>query len=613
MEKPPQTIRAELTEALEELATIALAKPGESPTATCPTEAWVQRLCELDALEALDALLDRWYQVNPNVPQVIVRVTSNLIDQLQAASSPVLRKALLRSSLAIRLRPEMWSAIQSVREVFHRLEMAAQNLIDQGAIDHQSIPGSSPAHLSGALVLASALDSRTIMAIQQEAGLSKAEWAVIDGIHQRTALVETPVAQLLRWWGAIAPDDVRAMLNQLWREPTSIVEDPEIYEWALELVRNWLGTAPGEPEQFVLDAAATPDRAVRSEWVHAIGELGGPAGISILFGIAADRQLRLEDPLLVQIAKKSLLRFLFTQRRTLESETVSDGRQWFRLAWMFNPRTRSRADLARSFLGDKFTRLAGAVQHLIRSAASDTAGVAHSSYFELEFIRLNQHVELLLLLSDLFVELPRGIQHFSEALFGLDQTWQEAMRQKVDQKIEEQLNRSVLERIRDNQSLIEWLCSLKLLDRETMLDLIGQLDLRHGQFKSLADREGAVRRVAVPYAELVFQKKLERTLQRRFRAMVRILHVDGLRVHLGAESFQRLEREFGDQMLDWYSLLVGAKNYLTKLHSRFDDANDDFLYEEDSLRREVELRQLSVLSRSLGLDAEWRALSKAWH
>lgn len=278
MEKPPQTIRAELTEALEELATIALAKPGESPTATCPTETWVQRLCELDALEALDALLDRWYQVNSNVPQVIVRVTSNLIDQLQAASSPVLRKALLRSSLAIRLRPEMWSAIQSVREVFHRLEMAAQNLIDQGAIDHQSIPGSSPANLSGAMVLASALDSRTIMAIQQEAGLSKAEWAVIDGIHQRTALVETPVAQLLRWWGAIAPDDVRAMLNQLWREPTSIVEDPEIYEWALELVRNWLGTAPGEPEQFVLDAAATPDRAVRSEWVHAIGELGGLPG-----------------------------------------------------------------------------------------------------------------------------------------------------------------------------------------------------------------------------------------------------------------------------------------------------------------------------------------------
>jgi hypothetical protein len=279
---------------------------------------------------------------------------------------------------------------------------------------------------------------------------------------------------------------------------------------------------------------------------------------------------------------------------------------------MFNPRSRSRADLARSFLGDKFTRLATSVQQLMRAASIGMEESSHSSLFEMEFVRLNQHVELLLLLSDLFVELPRGIQHFSEALFGLDQTWQKAIREKIDEKIEEQANMEVLSRIRDNQSLIDWLCSLRLLDRETMLDLLGELDLKHGHFKNMADRQSAMRRVAVPYAELVFQKKLERTLQRRFRAMVRILHVDGLHVHLGEEAFRRLEGEFGDQMLDWYSLLVGAKNYLVKLHSRFDDANEDFLFEEDALRREIEWRQLGVMSRSFGLETEWAALSKAW-
>ena len=612
----PSAGREALLTRLGDLASDAgLTQTGAPVAAAAPrsAEEWAELLAVEGAEPALAALLERFFVRHTNVPGLLVQVAGSLVRRCGPAAAEPLAAAAWDAVLAVRLRPEMLSSERAVGEVRARIEQAAQRLIDRGEIDHEDSPGTVPGGISGALLLARPLDTRTLVAIHREAGLSKPEWAVLDAAVHRTALVETPVRRLLAWWAEVDPDGLRRGLVRLWHRPCCVLDDSARRDRAVAGVASLMGEGYAAAERLVPEALGELDRAVRGEVAQWLGRLGDSDALGILLRIAADPDLRRNDPMLVADAKASLVRHALRQRLGVELAARRGGERlpgpggW---RWMFDRAGWFRADRARALGSEKLARLASSIQGLLQvarrpgPAGDETRGRA----FELELVRLSDTLELLLLLADLFLDQPRGAQRLAEALFGMDRVWQREVRARIDRQVERLMARQIAERLGAAGGLIEWLRGLRLVDRETFLAVLNRLDVGTNQFGSLADRDWAVGVLAVPYAELLLERRMERTLQRRFRALVRILHVDGLRAQLSPDGFARLEREFGEQLRDWYSLLLAAKNYLGRLQSHYRELTEDFLFEEDRFKGEVERRQLAVLAAALGLEEVWRGL-----
>jgi hypothetical protein len=170
------------------------------------------------------------------------------------------------------------------------------------------------------------------------------------------------------------------------------------------------------------------------------------------------------------------------------------------------------------------------------------------------------------------------------------------MRNAADAAVRRKMERAALRSMKRRRTMIDFIRTLRFVDDTTRERVIAMLDLATSQFPTLRVKNRAMELLAVPYQELEFEHRLVKSVQKRFRALVRVFHDDALRARLDPADYERLEPRRAD-LADLCDLLVASRDYLVSMTTRYENISDDFVFVEEEYKAEIEGRLIRMLTR----------------
>lgn len=543
-----------------------------------PLSVWTARVVDLGP-EGYGDLIGRLISLNPVLPAGVEWILAEAAAGLGAAAVPVLKQQIGRLILESAGRPERARERELVDEIRARIEVAAHRLLESGDLD--TAAGGARADL----VLASDLSPRQVVRIEEEACLSASDWRILEGHRNRVELIDTSLLALLRaltrvWQGAAAffvalcEDAERAFATDRDLRAVAAVR------------RRGVGQGIAPPVRL--------DPAIRRDLVIVLGETSGPQADRFIRATVQDHEARREYPRIHREARRPLV---VRALRHWHENGAAQGRRFSRsIARLLTPEGGVRWRRVEGLVTSQLDEVARAVQLFLQQGKRLRTRTLASRTLAVEVSAMIDSVHLLLLVSEEFLLRVHGCRRFAEALFGLDGPTLETMRRAADASVRRSMERAALRSLKRHGTMLDFVQSLRLVDDFTRERVIAMLDLATSQFPTLRIKNQAMDMLAVPYQEQEFERRLLRALQKRFRALVRVVHDDALRTRLEPDDFERLQPRRED-IFDLYALLVASRDYLASMTTRYENVSDDFVFAEEEYKAKIEGRLIRLLTR----------------
>ncbi len=529
-----------------------------------------------EGIEAFEGFLSRLLSANPNLPVRAERVLVETVRRLGPGAAAVLKRQIGRLILESQCRPEREAERRLVEEIRMRLEAAATRLLERG--DLSASTGAARTDL----VLARELSPRDVVRIEEEAALTLSDWKILEGHRNRVELVETSPRPLMRALAGLGSEGVSFLID-LWRDSDRLFRrDADL----CSVVSSWPDPLP--------PSATRLDPAVRRDLVMALAEDDSEQTAGFLREVIQDHALRREYPRIHREARRPLV---FRALLRWHEHGAAEGRRFSRsVGRLIDPRGHVRWERVESLVTIQLGQIARAVQLFLRQGKWFRSRSMASRTLAVEIGAMVDSVHLLLLVSEEFLSQVHGCRRFAEALFGLDRATLQAMRKGADAAVRRRMERSALRLMKRRRTMVDFVRGLRLVDEHTRERVLQMLDLATGQFPDLRTKNRALDLLAVPYQEQAAEQRLVREVRKRFRALVRVLHEDGLRVRLDREDFRLLEARI-DDLRDLCDLMVASRDYLVSMLTRYENVSDDFIFAEEEYKAEIEGRLIRLLTR----------------
>jgi hypothetical protein len=180
---------------------------------------------------------------------------------------------------------------------------------------------------------------------------------------------------------------------------------------------------------------------------------------------------------------------------------------------------------------------------------------------ERELERLHLLATPLLILSDLYFAEPSGGWRFAMAMFGFSDRQRREWRKHLNTAAIQAVIRFFLFDARVGRTPVESIKVLTFGDEALYDELLNELDLLTRQFDSMSQRDLVARNLAPIYASYREQSLRRAEISRRYRALMRLLHVDSLQNLL--PDADKTIAQVGDAILTLSVLAATSRKFLS--------------------------------------------------
>ncbi|MCF7855476.1 MAG: hypothetical protein K9N51_11810 [Candidatus Pacebacteria bacterium] len=214
-----------------------------------------------------------------------------------------------------------------------------------------------------------------------------------------------------------------------------------------------------------------------------------------------------------------------------------------------------------------------------------------------ELVCIEQLFLPILVQADLMLGMPAGPYRFALALLGISQRELAEWREKLEEQAATIIRRLLIENLKHDSAPLDTIRRFCLGDDVLFQRLANQLDLLTKHFDSVEQREKTVSELAVNYASYRESEMLGKELTKRYRHLMRTLHVDNLRRLLGDQQFEAMQD--ADTLSDLSALAGHARRFLNRRRD-LETSVEDMLSAETEFCQSIRTSRLHVIQAFVG-------------
>ncbi|MEA2012046.1 MAG: hypothetical protein U9O87_03030 [Verrucomicrobiota bacterium] len=249
--------------------------------------------------------------------------------------------------------------------------------------------------------------------------------------------------------------------------------------------------------------------------------------------------------------------------------------------WLFNA-YEQMADHITFFVSEKFQDISPEQDSWQQNAAFQ------------ELKGLEQIFTPLLLLSDLHIDTGSHSKKMAMAFLGFSPNVKKLWEDTLYGFSADHVRIMFLDDLKNNRPPEGTIKKLSFGDDVLFKDMMAQLDLLTKRFDSVKQRELIVDRLAFNYSSYCEQKLLEREITKRFRKLMKTIHIDNLSHILNKEQLKEIETS---EILVEYSSIAGESRKFLQKYSNMRLTTEELIASEMNYIRAIKKRRAYIVHR----------------